>query len=67
MNGSFWLVILDSQKNIENGENFIDEISIPMTFMVPYRPTHLEVTLNDGLGKIYISLLLTLKKGIPTE
>ena len=67
MNGSLWLVVLDSQKNIENGENFIDEISIPMTFLVPFRPIHLEVTLNDGIGKIYLSLLLTLKKGLPED
>ena len=65
VNGSFWLVVLDSQKNIENGENFIDEVSIPMTFMIPYRPIHLEVTMSDGIGKVYISLLLTLKKGLP--
>ena len=57
--------MLDSQKNMENGENFIDEVSIPMTFMIPYRPIHLEITLNDGIGKIYLSLLLTLKKGLP--
>ena len=67
VSGSFWLVILDSHKNMENGENFIDEVSIPMTFLVPYRPAHLEITLSDGVGKIYVSLLLTLKKGIPAE
>ena len=36
-----------------------------MTFMIPYRPIHLEVTMSDGIGKVYISLLLTLKKGLP--
>ena len=60
-------MILDSQKNIENGENFIDEISIPMTFFVPYSPAHLEITLNDGVGKIYLTILLTLKTGLPKE
>ena len=67
MTGSFWLVVLDSQKNVENGENYIDEFSIPMTFFVPYRPMHLEVTLNDGVGKIFITLMLTLKEGLPKE
>ena len=63
--GSFWLIVLDSQKNMENGENFIDELSIPMSFFVPFRPMHLEVTLNDGIGKVYLTLMLTLKDGLP--
>ena len=65
--GSFWLILLDSQKNQENGENFIDEISIPMTFFVPFRPIHLEVTLNDGIGKLYLTVLLSLKEGLPKD
>lgn len=59
--------MLDSQKNVENGENFIDEFSIPMTFFVPYRPMHLEVTLNDGIGKVYLTVMLTLKAGLPSD
>lgn len=38
-----------------------------MTFFVPYRPIHLEVTLNDGIGKLYLTLMLTLKNGLPKE
>ena len=36
-----------------------------MTFFVPFRPIHLEITLNDGIGKIYLSAMLTLKSGLP--
>ena len=35
-----------------------------MTFFVPFRPINLEVTLNDGIAKIYLTLTLTLKKGL---
>ena len=35
-----------------------------MTFFVPFRPIHLEVTLNDGNAKLYLTLTLTLKNGI---
>ena len=67
--GSFWLKIFDQQVT-QDGKTVIvaiDSFSIPMTFLVPFRPFSMETTLKDGRAKLFMSLTLILKKGLPEE
>ena len=38
-----------------------------MTFMVPFRPIMMEVILKDGRAKLFLSVTLNLKEGLPDE
>ena len=67
--GSLWLKIFDQQVQ-QDGKTVIiavDQFSIPMTFIVPFRPTTMEITLKDGRAKLFLSITLVLKNGLPEE
>ena len=69
VNGSFWVKILNQSPD-QSGQTHlivIDQFSVPLSFMQPYRPLSLEITLKDGRAKLFLTLTMILKEGLPEE
>ena len=67
--GSFWVKIFHQHVDTSGITciGVIDQFSIPLSFMQPFRPLSLEVTLKDGRAKLFLTLTLHLKEGLPEE
>ena len=67
--GSLWARIFNQHVDPAGTTRIsvIDQFSIPLTFMQPFRPLSLEVTLKDGRAKLFLTLTLHLKEGLPEE
>ena len=67
--GSFWAKILNQQTDHAGQAHLslIDEFTVPLSFMQPYRPLSLEITLKDGRAKLFLTLTMILKEGLPEE
>ena len=61
--GSLWLRVIDATTH-----ECLDKLSVPMTFLIPYRPMHFQVSMLDNEAQLYISLQLLVKQHLmPTD
>jgi len=61
MNGYVFLTLIDQ------GEGVLDKMSVPLTFLQPFLPTSIALTVCDGDSQLFVTFLLQTVEGLPTE
>lgn len=52
---------------IDQGQGILDQMSVPLSFLKPFTPTSIALTICDGDAQLHLNFLLQTMDGLPDD